>query len=148
MDQIETKFLKTQDIKLSFWKRFTDDIFIIWTESEDNLEKFLDGFNKCHHNLKFAYEKSKERINFLDVVIKIKGGRIIIDLYCKPTDGRHYLHYDSCNADHIKRSIIFSRTLRLKSICPEKNDLNVHVEDFKTWFRKRDILLILIRNRL
>ena len=52
-------------------------------------------------------------------------------------DGHQYLHYDSCSADHIKRSTIFSQTLRLKRICSEKNDLNVHIEDLKTWFRKR-----------
>ena len=34
-------------------------------------------------------------------------------------------------------SIIFSQTLWLKRICSEKNDLNVHVEDLKIWFRKR-----------
>ena len=71
------------------------------------------------------------------MVIKIKEGRIITDLYCKPTDGHQYLHHDSCHADDIKRSIIFSQTLRLKRICSEKNDLNVHVEDLKTWFCKR-----------
>ena len=43
----------------------------------------------------------------------------------------------SCHADHIKRSIIFSQTLRLKRICSEKNDINMHVEDLKTWLRKR-----------
>ena len=57
--------------------------------------------------------------------------------YCKPTDGHQYLYYDSCYADHIKRSIIFSQTLQLKTICSEKNDLNGHVEDLKTWFCKR-----------
>ena len=71
------------------------------------------------------------------MVIKIKEGRIIADLYCKPTDGHHYLHYDSCHADHIKRSIIFSQTLQLKRICSEKNDLNVYVEDLKILFHKR-----------
>ena len=71
------------------------------------------------------------------MVIKIKEGRIITDLYCKPMDGHQYLHYDSCHADHIKRKIIFGQTLRLKRICSEKNDHNVHVEDLKIWFRKR-----------
>ena len=33
------------------------------------------------------------------------------DLYCKSTDSHQYLHYDSCHAEHIKRSIIFSQTL-------------------------------------
>ena len=71
------------------------------------------------------------------MVIKIKEGRIITDLYCKPTDGHQYLHYDSCHIDHIKRLVIFSQTLRLKRICSEKNDFDVHVEDLETWFRKR-----------
>ena len=97
----------------------------------------LENINKFHPNLKFIYEKSKEKINFLDVVIKIKESWIITDLYCKPTDGHQYLQYDSCHADHIKRSIIFSQTLRLKRICSAKNDLNVHVEDLKIWFCKR-----------
>ena len=34
MDHIETEFLKTQDIKPWFWKRFIYDIFCMWTESE------------------------------------------------------------------------------------------------------------------
>ena len=61
--------------------------FFVWTESEESLEKFLEDLSKFHPNLKFTYEKSKEKINFLDVVIKIKEGKIKTDLYCKPTDG-------------------------------------------------------------
>ena len=68
--------------------------------------------------------------------MKIKEGRVITDLYCKPTDSHQYLYYYLCHADHIKRSIIFSQALRLKR-CSEKNDLNVGVEDLKIWFRKR-----------
>ena len=70
--------------------------------------------------------------------IKIKKGRIIADLCCKPTDDNQYFHYDSCPADHIKRSIAYSQTLRLKRICSKRNDLITHVEDLKKWFRKRD----------
>ena len=110
--------------------------FLIWTESEESLEKFLEDLSKFHCNLKFTYEKSKKKINFLDVVIKIKEGKVITDFYCKPMDGHQYLHYDSCHTDHIKGSIIFSQTLWLKRICSEKNELNVLVEDLKIWFHK------------
>ena len=40
MDFIETEFLKTQAIKPWLWKRFIDDIFFIWTDSEESLNKF------------------------------------------------------------------------------------------------------------
>ena len=82
------------------------------------------------------------------MVIKIKEGRVITDLYCKPTDGHQYLHYDSCHADHMKRSMIFIQTLRLKRICSEKNDLNVHIEDLKTWFRRRGYPDYLIKEQV
>ena len=82
------------------------------------------------------------------MVIKIKKGRIITDLYYKPAYGLQYLRYDLCHADHIKRSIIFSQTRRLKRICSEKNDPNVHVEDLKFGSVKGDILTILLTNRL
>ena len=52
--------------------------------------------------IKFTYEKSKEKINFPDVVKKIKDGRMITDLYCKHRDGHQQLHHDSCHADHLK----------------------------------------------
>ena len=81
------------------------------------------------------------------MAIKIKEGRIITDLNCKPTDGHQYLHYDSCHVDHTKRSIIYSQTLRLKRICSEKNDLNVHVENLKTWLRKRGYHYYLIKEQ-
>ena len=49
--------------------------FFIWTKKEESLEKFLEEFNKFHPNLKFTGEKSEEKINFLDAVIKIKEGK-------------------------------------------------------------------------
>ena len=78
--------------------------------------------------------------------MKIKEGSIITGPYCKPTDGHQYLYYESYHADHMKRSIIVSQTLRLKRICSEKNNLNVHVEDFQILSRKRNILTILLRS--
>ena len=131
MDFIETEFLKTQAVKPWLWKRFIDDIFFIWTDSEENLNKFLKDLNEFHPNLRFTYEKSKEKINFLDLVIKLTDGKIVTDLYCKSTDSHQYLHYDSCHAEHIKRSIVFSQTLRLKRICSQESDLNSPVKELK-----------------
>ena len=78
----------------------------------------------------------------------MKEGRIITDLYCKPTDGHQYLHYDTGHADHIKISITFNQTLRLKRIYSEKNDINVHVEDLKTWFHKTGYPHYLIKEKV
>ena len=135
MDYIETEFLKTQAIKPWLWKIFID-IFFIWIDSKENLNKFLKDLNEFHPNLKFTYEKSKEKINFLDLVIKLAYCKIVTDLYCKSTDSHQYLHYDSHHTEHIKRSIIFSQTLWLKRICSQKSDLDSNVKELNNWFSK------------
>ena len=93
---------------------FIDDIFFIWTDTEENLVSFW----KITTNFtpRFTNEKSREKINFLDVVIKIKESKITANLFCKLTDGHQYLHYDSCHAGHTKRSTVFSQTIRVERI--------------------------------
>ena len=46
MNYIETEFLKTKTINSWLWKRFIDDIFFIWTNSKENLNKFLEELKK------------------------------------------------------------------------------------------------------
>ena len=41
MDQIETKFLKTQSHQPMVWFRYIDDVFFICTHGEENLEEFM-----------------------------------------------------------------------------------------------------------
>ena len=105
--QIQRKILK------SFWKILTNFI----------------------PNSDLPMKSREKKINFLDVVIKIKDGKITTNFFCKPTDGHQYLHYD--HAEHIKRSIIFSQTLQLKRICSEKTDFDGNVENLSEWFRKK-----------
>ena len=97
MDYIETEFLKSQGIRHWLWKRFGDGIFVIWTDTEENLDKLLEDPRKFHPILRFTYEKSREKINFLDVVIKIKKCKITTNLFGKPVDGHQYLHYVFCH---------------------------------------------------
>ena len=101
-----------------------------------NFKKFLKNLNEFHPNLKFAYEKLKRKLIF-QIQSLLTDGKIVADLYCKPTDSHQYLHYDSCHAEHIKRSIFFSQTLRLKRICSQKSNLDSHVRELKNWFSKR-----------
>ena len=58
------------------------------------------------------------------------------------------IYYDSCHAEHIKRSIVFSQTLLLTKICSEKKDLDSNVENLREWFRKRDYPEQLIKNQV
>ena len=79
----------------------------------------------------------KVKVNFFHVVIKIKNGRLSTDLYSKPVNRHQYFHYNFCHAEHIKKYIIYSQTLRLRRICSDRKDLKSHVKDLKGWFLRR-----------
>ena len=64
MDEVETEFLKSQELQPFLWLRYIDDIFFIWTHGTQELDSFLNELNKFHPNLSFTYETSEERVNY------------------------------------------------------------------------------------
>ena len=93
--------------------------------------------NSFHPNIRFTFEKSRDKIQFLDMAVRKSNGRLMTDLYCKPTDGHQYLHAKSCHPIHMKRSIVYSLTLRLKRLCSLDGDFRQHASSLKQWFLDR-----------
>ena len=86
MDRFETKALDNYPLKPLIWKRFIDDIFLIWTHGEDSLRDFVEYLNGLHPTIKFTSEISKESINFWDTTVKLDSNRnIITTIYNKHT---------------------------------------------------------------
>ena len=56
-----------------------------------------------HPTIKFTADWSYSSVNFLDVKVIMKGGKIITDLYVKPTDTHQYLDSSSCHPYHCKK---------------------------------------------
>ena len=98
MDKFETKALAHYPLKPLIWKRFIDDIFMVWPHGEDQLNKFDDYLNGIHNTVKFTHEASKYEVNFLDTTVRIlPNGKLYTTLYTKPTDTHQYLHYNSAH---------------------------------------------------
>ena len=74
------------------WLRYIDDIFFVRLEGEDKLLQFMKRLNAFHPGLKFTYEYSQTKVNFLDVSVGIDAGRFITSLFCKPTDCHQYIY--------------------------------------------------------
>ena len=119
------------------WLRYIDDIFFIWTHSEEQLKEFMRELNSFDSNIKFTYEYSNKRVSFLDLQVNIVENKLIASLFVKPTDRDQYLHYSSGHPEHTKRSIIHSQTLRLKRLCSLEKDFKEKLSEMKSWFLKR-----------
>ena len=59
MNEVEQNFLELQSKKPLIWLRYIDDIFFIWTHSEQELERFLKDLNNFTPNLSFTHEASE-----------------------------------------------------------------------------------------
>ena len=120
---------------LSFFKRFLDDILMLWTDSYENLHKFLKEINTIHPSIKFTMEHTKKiadptcsssassptsphtdteqqchcepasSIPFLDASISIRNGRINTALYRKKCAKNQYLLPSSCHPNSVPSNI-------------------------------------------
>ena len=80
MDRFETKALNNYHLKPLIWKRFIDDIFLIWTHGEDSFKDFVNYLNSLHNTIKFTSETSTTSVNFLDTTVKLDQDRKIITI--------------------------------------------------------------------
>ena len=53
------------------WWRFIDDIFMIWTHTEDELRTFITYLSNIYPTIKFTSSHSATSISFLDVKISL-----------------------------------------------------------------------------
>ena len=60
---------------IAFWKRFIDDIFLIFIGTTKLLQSMKDFMNNLRPTIKFTFEHSTRQISFLDMKIHIGGDR-------------------------------------------------------------------------
>ncbi|OCT59451.1 hypothetical protein XELAEV_18000873mg, partial [Xenopus laevis] len=124
-------FLSTCNTKPLTYLRYIDDIFIIWTDTEQELIQFHKQFQDFHPTINLKMNFSPTHIHFLDTTIHIRENTIQTTIYLKPMDKPPYLMYDSFHPDHTKHSIIYSQALRYNRICSDTDGKNHHLKTLK-----------------
>ena len=84
------------------------------------------SINTFKSNLKFSFECDRNSTNFLDPNVKLNNGGLTTSIYKKPTDRHQYLHNGSSHPAHIKRSTVYSKTLRASPLYSFKEDFADH----------------------
>lgn len=115
----ETELLETCEIRPLSYFRYVDDIWGLWTGTEQQLQEFHEKANSIHSNIKVDLRYGTENIEFLDVKVSIVENLIETDLFSKPSDKHLYLHNDSCHPNTVKRAIPYGLGVRIKRICSD-----------------------------
>ena len=134
--------LDTFNIHIAFYKRFIDDIFMIWTGTEEEFLQFMDKINTLHATIKFtcSYDLANRSTTFLDTTVTITDETISTDLYRKPTDRVQYLLPTSCHPTHTFKSIPYSLALRLLRIVSDPTQRKIRMEELRN-------MLVFVRSR-
>lgn len=126
MAYLENSFLASKEKRPIMWKRFIDDIFMVWPHSEEELQSFLGDLNS-RYSVTFTWSYSRLTATFLDVDVMLTDGGFSTSVHVKPTNKQLYLHYDSCHPPHTKRAIPRSLSIRGHRICSEATNLESYL---------------------
>ena len=137
MADLEKRLLSDIDLNPYIWWRYIDDIFLIWEHGEESLNLFLEKINKIHPTIKFTADWSCSSVNFVDVKVIMKDGKITTDLYVKPIDTHQYLNSSSSHPYHCEKSIPYSQALRLNRIGSNNAFFDQRCNELEHWLNER-----------
>ena len=123
MSRFEGQHVFTYPSQPILWKRFIDDIFVIWHHGLTAVQLFINHLNTVHLTIKFTGEISSQQISTLDLIIYVKEDQLHTRCYTKPPDRHMYLKYLSEHSCNLKRSTLSSQFVRLRKFHSESQHL-------------------------
>ena len=142
MHNLETNFLSKLTHKPLFWKRYIDDIFVLWDGDQSTINNFISLLNNTHPSISFTHTSSQISANFLDLTIYksssfTTSGVLSYKPFSKPTNHHLYVHSQSHHPVATKKSIIRGETIRLMRSCSDENVFQSFLIQLKLSFRDR-----------
>ena len=134
--KFETDALSSAPFQPFIWWRYIEDIFVIWTRSVQDLNTFTSFLNDIHPTIN-SHAIIPSHPYILDVNVSLHNGKIVTDLYTKPTDKHQYLLHSSCHPIQTKRAIPFSLALRLRRICSTNETFTLRTNELIDYLYKR-----------
>ncbi|XP_024120271.1 uncharacterized protein LOC112141375, partial [Oryzias melastigma] len=127
MAEWETAALHKCTLKPLCYFRYLDDIWGVWSHSEQEFEMFLKTLNSHNPSIKLKSTSHKSSVDFLDTTT-FKGenfhitNRLDIKVFFKPTDTHALLHKNSFHPKHTFAGLIKSQLLRFHRISTQASD--------------------------
>ena len=121
-----------------FWGRFIDDVLILWDGTETLFQEFVQNLNQNHIGMSFTSEINSETLTFLDLRISLSpGGRIVTEVYRKPTSTNTLLHWQSYHPPPLKKGIPVGQYIRARRNCSDDSGFLKECETLYSRFQNR-----------
>ena len=149
----EIRNIATRNQALKLFKRFLDDIFMVYCGSTKELHNVFQQINAINPTIQLTMAHTAiqgedptdkcncepiESIPFLDTLCSLKDGKIETTLYRKDTDRNQYLLPSSCHPKQTTTSIPYSLATRVVRICSNPQDRELELEKLRILLLERD----------
>ena len=102
MGTLESRILSETNPSPTHWKRYIDDIFLVWTDTKESLEQFIKSINGLHERINFTAEF--QQLKSCSWTCAYTKGRDlprkafwISKPIIKPTNTQQYIHASSAH---------------------------------------------------
>ena len=115
LGNLENKFLNNETLKPIYYKRFIDDIFMIFPHSPEHLNTFINNMNQIHPSMKFTFEYSREKITYLDTDVHVNQSlpsKLFVTTHIKSTNKQAYTHATSFHPPGTGKGIAVGEAIR------------------------------------
>ncbi|KAJ1140408.1 hypothetical protein NDU88_006761 [Pleurodeles waltl] len=125
-----------QQIKL--WKRYIDDILLVWTGTREEALTFSNWLNADDPFLNFTMTIGDNRLVFLDLLIYENDGALATEVYYKPKDRNNLLQFQSFHPRSLKENLPVGQYLRLRRNCSTLTDYRKHADKLAIKLQTKD----------
>ena len=153
MKEIAEKYQQNGENSLKTFKRFLDDIFLVFCGKTKELHAFLEEVNQINQTIQLTMNHTsipgeadehkcscieQNEVSFLDTVCSIKNGEIETSIFRKDTDRNQYLLPSSCHPRQTTQAIPYSLATRVVRICSNLQKRDQELEKLKNLLLERD----------
>ncbi|XP_047141171.1 uncharacterized protein LOC124816160 [Hydra vulgaris] len=129
MGELDQKIIEKYKNHISLYKRFIDNVLLIFEGTLSELDELKTYMNSLHKNIKFTFDTSTKSVSFMDLTLtKNENNTISSTIYKKPTDTLSLLNFHSNHPRHQKIGIVYSQARRLNRLVSKEVDLRTELE--------------------
>ena len=110
----ERDIIELYSRNLTLYKRFINDIFVIWEGPRETLLQFLSAINTKDERIKITYEINDSKISFLDLLLfkDPAYNKLQYSTFQKPLNKYLYIPYESFHPASNKKAFIKGELMR------------------------------------
>jgi hypothetical protein len=120
-----------------FYRRYLDDLFLIWTGSLESLGKFKVALSHVHPRVNFTMEQSTTSLPFLDIRVVLNNDKLEYYTFQKSLNKYAYITRSSCHPFSTIKGFIKAELIRYARLSSDDLYFNYTKSLFKTRLLKR-----------